>query len=199
MLYTKGVLETRAIRMKLKQTEERHGRLIDILSDGLYELDIEGRFVYLSPLATEMLGYAENELIGTPYSAVVPPDQQDRARRRFNERRTGTRAARRMEIDLIRKTSSDKSTHTRVRAEISARGCTTLIADTSEHWVCCAIYHTTAGKRRPLISLSINFVNPIDLSTSTALFDLLEKICTPLIMQFKHSLNSCSKPSAMRT
>ncbi len=122
MLYTKGVLETRAIRMKLKQTEERHSRLIDILSDGLYELDIEGRFVYLSPLATEMLGYAENELIGTPYSAVVPPDQQDRARRRFNERRTGTRAARRMEIDLIRKTSSDKSTHTRVRAEISARG-----------------------------------------------------------------------------
>ena len=122
MLYTKSALETRAIRMTLKQTEERHGRLIDILNDGLYELDGEGRFVYLSPLATEMLGYTENELIGTPYSTVVPPDQQDRARHRFNDRRTGTRAARRIEIDLIRKTSSDKPAHTRVRAEISARG-----------------------------------------------------------------------------
>lgn len=122
MLYTKGALETRAIRMTLKQTEERYGRLIDILSDGLYELDIEGRFVYLSPPAAEMLGYTEGELIGTPYSTVVPPDQQDRARHRFNERRTGARAARRIEIDLIRKTSSDKLAHIRVRAEISARG-----------------------------------------------------------------------------
>ncbi|HEU5406786.1 MAG TPA: PAS domain S-box protein, partial [Nitrospira sp.] len=122
MLYTKSALETRAIRMTLKQTEDRHGCLIDMLSDGLYELDGEGRFVYLSPLATEMLGYTENELIGTPYSTVVPPDQQDRARHRFNDRRTGARAARRIEIDLIRKTSSDKPAHTRVRAEISARG-----------------------------------------------------------------------------
>ncbi|BFU91876.1 MAG: hypothetical protein NTAFB01_30630 [Nitrospira sp.] len=122
MLYTKGALETRAIRMTLKQTEERYGRLIDILSDGLYELDREGRFVYLSPPAAEILGYMEDELIGTPYSTVVPPDQQDRARHRFNERRTGTRAAWRIEIDLIRKTSSDKLAHIRVRAEISARG-----------------------------------------------------------------------------
>jgi PAS domain S-box-containing protein len=122
VLYTKGALETRAVRMTLRQTQERHGHLIDILSDGLYELDVEGRFVYLSPLATEMLGYTQDELLGTPYFAVVPLDQQERARHRFNDRRTGTRAARRIEIDLLRKTSPDKTANTRVKAEISARG-----------------------------------------------------------------------------
>ncbi|MEK9142522.1 MAG: PilZ domain-containing protein [Nitrospirota bacterium] len=118
----KGAIETRAIRMTLKQTQERHDRLIEILSDGFYELDGEGRFVYLSPLAADMLGYRQDELLGTPYSAVVPSDQQDLARHRFNDRRTGPRAVQRIEIDLIRKTFSDKPAHTRVKAEISARG-----------------------------------------------------------------------------
>lgn len=122
VLYTKGALETRTIRMTLKQVQERHAHLIDILSDGLYELDAEGRFIHLSPLAAEMLGYTQDELIGSPYSAVVPPDQQDRARHRFNDRRTGARAARRTEIDLIRKPSTNKPVHSRVRVELSASG-----------------------------------------------------------------------------
>lgn len=122
VLYAKGAIETRAIRRALDQIQERHSHLIEILSDGFYELDSEGRFVYLSPLVTELLGYTQDELIGIPYSAVVPPDQQDRARHRFNDRRAGMRATRRIEIDLLRKTSADAPAHTRVRAEISARG-----------------------------------------------------------------------------
>ncbi|MGB4067048.1 MAG: PilZ domain-containing protein [Nitrospira sp.] len=122
VLYIRGALETRAIRMTLKQTQERHDRLIDILSDGLYELDVDGRFVSLSPLVTDMLGYRQDELLGILYSAVVPSDQQALAHHRFNDRRTGPRAAQRMEIDLLRKTSANKPAHTRVRAEISARG-----------------------------------------------------------------------------
>lgn len=118
----KGAIETRAIRMTLQQTQERHDRLIEMLSDGFYELDGKGRFVQLSPVAADMLGYRQDELLGTPYSAVVPSDQQDLARHRFNDRRTGPRAAQRIEIDLIRKTSSGKPAHTRVKAEISARG-----------------------------------------------------------------------------
>jgi len=121
-LCTRSALDTHAIRMTLTRTQERHSRLIEILSDVFYELDVEGRFVYLSPFATEMLGYTQDELLGIPYSAVVPSDQQDLAHHRFNDRRTGPRAAQRIEIDLICKTSTDKPAHTRVRAEISARG-----------------------------------------------------------------------------
>ncbi|HWF60388.1 MAG TPA: PAS domain S-box protein [Nitrospira sp.] len=199
MLYTKGALETRAIPTTLKQTQERHGRLIDLLSDGLYELDRDGRFVYLSPLATEMLGSTQDELIDTPYSAVVPQDQQDRARHRFNDRRTGTRAAQRMELDLIRKSSSDKPDRARVRVEISARGLYDLdrlylgtlglLRDVSHH----------RRQTKPSIGLSINFMNPIDFSPPHDAFQPCRKICTRPTMRFKHSLNSCSKPFAMRT
>lgn len=122
VLYTRDALEKRELRTTLERTQERHGRLIDTLADVLYELDAEGRFVYLSPLITELLGYTPEELTGSPYSTVIPPDQLDRARHRFNDRRTGTRASRRIEVELARKASHDEPASTRVRAEVSSKG-----------------------------------------------------------------------------
>jgi PAS domain S-box-containing protein len=122
MLYTKDAIEKRAIRRTLDQTKTRHDRLIDTLTDVLYELDADGRFVYLSPLVTQLLGYTPDELIGSSYSVIVPPDQLDRVRHCFNDRRTGTRASYRIGVDLTSKTSSDRPASTRMRAEISAKG-----------------------------------------------------------------------------
>lgn len=122
VLYAKGVLETRTLRMTLERTQERHSRLIDTLPDVLYELDAAGRFVFLSHQATELLGYTQEELIGAPYSVVVPPDQLSHMRHWFNDRRTGARASRQIPVDLIRKASSDKPTPIRIKAELSAKG-----------------------------------------------------------------------------
>lgn len=122
MLYTKDALEKRELRATLDRTQERHSRLIETLADVLYELDAEGRFVFLSPSITELLGYAPEELTGSPYSAVVPPDQLDHARHRFDDRRTGARASRRIEVELVRKASHERPTSPRIRTEISARG-----------------------------------------------------------------------------
>ena len=122
VLYTKDAIEKRALRMTLERTQERHGRLIDALADVMYELDAEGRFVYVSPAITELLGYTPEELTGSPYSTIVSPDQLDRVRHRFDDRRTGTRASRRIEVELARKTPHDGPTSARIRAEVSAKG-----------------------------------------------------------------------------
>ena len=122
VLYTKEALEKRELRSTLERTQERYGRLVDTLADVLYELDAGGRFVYLSPSITNLLGYTPEELTGHPYAAIVPPDQIDRARHRFDDRRTGARASRRVELELARKTSRDKPVATYIRTEISARG-----------------------------------------------------------------------------
>lgn len=121
MLYTKGALETRRLRLVLERTQERHGRLIDTLTDVLYELDAEGRFTYLSPSVTGLLGYASEELIGAPYNTVIPADQLDLVRYRFNDRRTGPRASKRVEVDLAEKPAPGERAG-RVRAELSAKG-----------------------------------------------------------------------------
>ena len=122
MLYTKDAVEKRELRKTLERTQERHGRLVDTLADVLYELDAEGRFVFLSPSVETMLGYTSEELTGSPYSTVVPTDQLQRAHHRFDDRRTGARASRLVEIELVSKASPAGQAATRIRTEISAKG-----------------------------------------------------------------------------
>ncbi len=118
MLYTRGAVETRGLRVALERTQERHNRLVDTLGDVLYELDAQGRFVYVSPSVTTLLGYAPEELSGAPFSRVVPADQLEQVRHRFNDRRTGPRASRRVPIELVPKTGQPP----RVLTELSAKG-----------------------------------------------------------------------------
>lgn len=121
VLYTKQAIETGRLKTDLEATQERHTRLIQTLTDVLYELDAEGKFLFVSPTVMPLLGYAPEELTGLPYTTIVPPNQLDRARHRFNDRRSGARASRRTQMELIGKPRPD-SAPLRVRADVSARG-----------------------------------------------------------------------------
>ena len=122
VLYAKEAFEKQDDRIMFEQLQDRHGRLIETLTDVLYELDSEGRFIYLTPSVAKMLGYSPEELVGTPYSTVIAPDQLDRARHRFDDRRTGERASRSVEIELIPKALPNRPETSRIKAEISAKG-----------------------------------------------------------------------------
>ncbi len=122
MLYAKDVFEKQDIRSALEQLHDRHSKLIESLTDVLYEVDSEGRFVYLSPNVANMLGYSPEELVGTPYSTVIAPDQLDLALHRVDDRRTGTRASRNIQIELTPKSPPHQPHAVRIKAEISAKG-----------------------------------------------------------------------------
>ena len=122
VLYAKDTFEKQDVRLAFEQLQSRHGRLTETLTDVLYELDSEGRFVYLSPSVADMLGYSPEELVGAPYSRVIAPDQLDRARYRFDDRRTGDRASRSVEIELAPKVPPDRKNTTRIKAELTAKG-----------------------------------------------------------------------------
>jgi PAS domain S-box-containing protein len=122
ILYTKGALKHQALQASFERVQERHDRLLETLTDVVYELDAEGRFVYLSPTVTNLLGYRPEELTGTLCSKLVPPDQLERAQYRINDRRTGARAARRVFLELLPKLQPGMAPDTRVLAEISAKG-----------------------------------------------------------------------------
>lgn len=122
MLYTKTTFETQTLRRAFELAQTRHDRLIDTLADVFYELDAEGQFRYLSPLIAPLLGYAQDELIGVPYSTIVSPDDLDRVRHCFNDRRTGARASHRIEVTLLRKSTANEPAPSRMRVEISAKG-----------------------------------------------------------------------------
>lgn len=117
----KQAIETCHLKMALDHAQERQRRLIESCSDIVYELDASGRFVTLSSGITTWLGYSPDDLIGLPYSALVPPDQESAARYRLNERRAGARSTSRTELLFHTKSTQDNGPR-RLTAEVSAKG-----------------------------------------------------------------------------
>jgi len=117
----KKAIETRHMRVTLDHALERHRGLIESLSDIAYELDAGGSFVTVSPGIVMLLGYSPDELIGLPYTMIVPADQELAARYRLNERRSRARGTSHVELTLRRKPMQDNKTLT-LTAAVNARG-----------------------------------------------------------------------------
>jgi PAS domain S-box-containing protein len=117
----KEAIETRHLTVALDHAYERHRRLIESLSDIVYELDASGCFVAVSPGIVTLLGFSPDELIGLPYTTLLPPGQESVARYRLNERRSGTRGASRVELAFRGKPTQDNKPLT-LTAEVNARG-----------------------------------------------------------------------------
>ncbi|HKN88581.1 MAG TPA: methyltransferase domain-containing protein [Nitrospiraceae bacterium] len=100
---TREVLEKRQLRARLDLAQDRYLRLIDNITDVVYELDAEGRFLYVSQAVQPLLHYDPQALIGVHYSMLIPPEDLDSANRRFNERRAESRATRRFKLRLLDK------------------------------------------------------------------------------------------------
>jgi len=121
LFYVQEAVEKHDLQLKLDRTFQRHLRVIETLSDVLYELDRDGRFVYISPNTPAMLGYTPEELVGRHYSILLPPSQEITGRFRLNERRAGSRSVRKLELALHRKTPSHLTVGP-VTAEVTAKG-----------------------------------------------------------------------------
>ncbi|QOJ36568.1 MAG: methyltransferase domain-containing protein [Nitrospira sp.] len=114
-------LEKRTLQTQLDHTFQRHLRITEILNDLLFELDREGRFIYVSLGLATLLGYQPEELAGRHFSVVLSPAQAGTSRYHVGERRAGGRSTQRQELVLLRKASPQDRTTT-VSVEISAKG-----------------------------------------------------------------------------
>jgi diguanylate cyclase (GGDEF)-like protein/PAS domain S-box-containing protein len=75
--------------------------------DVVYALDDEGRFSFVNARVEQLLGIARDELMGKHYSTLVHEADRERARRVFDERRTGKRASTDTELRLVGRTRAD--------------------------------------------------------------------------------------------
>lgn len=107
-LVAREVEEKRDLRRTLAQTTDRYRRLIENMTDLVYELDEEGRFRYISAAVVNLLGYAPHELTGTHYSQILCQNHLPHHGRQLHERRTGLRATRELPIGMKTKTGEVK-------------------------------------------------------------------------------------------
>jgi len=122
-------LERENARMthQIEQSEQWHRLLVNTSPDVIYTLDADARFSYLNDSIERTLGYMPGELIGRHYTTIVASDQLESALYRFNERRTGERATRNLELMLRRKDDllsslTERTSDQRVVVELSSMG-----------------------------------------------------------------------------
>ncbi|MFH1075219.1 MAG: PAS domain S-box protein [Candidatus Firestonebacteria bacterium] len=123
----------------LKESEERCRILIQTLPYVVYEVDAEGRFIFVSN-AVKQLGYVSKDLIGKHFKEIVHPDDfevvsrfivlpkyrgkttgAENSPKLFDERRTGERMTQHFQIRLLRK-SQDEARDDYCYCEIDSTG-----------------------------------------------------------------------------
>ena len=121
MVALRDVLEKGDLRGRIAITQSRYLRLVEVVHDLVFELDVEGRFSFISQNVVPLLGYSPQELIGAHYSTLLPVTERPRAEYRFNERRTGARATRNAAFRLIPKQRGPGEPRA-VEVEINTKG-----------------------------------------------------------------------------
>ena len=84
----------------LQSGDGLHGFVLDNAPELIYLLDREGRIRYVNRRFETLLGYRREELLGQHYEVLVEEGFLERAHHAFQERRTGTRTKRRLELKL---------------------------------------------------------------------------------------------------
>jgi len=92
--------ENGLINAKLELTEKRYQYLVNASPDIIYILDREGKFTFINGAVESLLGYKSDQLIGRHYTSIVFEEDLGKAKCFFNQRRTGERAARGVELSL---------------------------------------------------------------------------------------------------
>lgn len=89
-----------ALENQLKESEELHRFIVNSSPDLVYMLDRNGCFTFINDRVESMLGMGKDELVGKHYSELIDEDDLPAAHHLFNERRTGDRAVRNVELRL---------------------------------------------------------------------------------------------------
>jgi PAS domain S-box-containing protein len=101
-------------------------RIIDITAGIIYILDPDGQFVFVNNAVEDILHYGSEELIGKHFSVIMPPGEYERVSRAsvlpkfagrktgideapklFDERRTGHRRTKNLEVQLLSKSQKE--------------------------------------------------------------------------------------------
>ncbi|MGR9046252.1 MAG: EAL domain-containing protein [Gammaproteobacteria bacterium] len=93
--------QNKKIQARLSKSEQMHRFFVESSPDIIYMLNEQGEFVFLNNTIETVLGFNKSELIGQHYGVLVYPEDQEKARFAFNERRTGGRSTKAVELRLI--------------------------------------------------------------------------------------------------
>jgi len=71
------VIRERNLKESLRDSERRFQDLAERMSDWIWEIDVEGRYIYSNPVVEDVLGCQPAELIGKPFHALFREEDKE--------------------------------------------------------------------------------------------------------------------------
>lgn len=108
-LVMRNISEQKKMRRELEDKKQRYQSLFEYNPYPIFSLDLSGNFTELNPIVKDILGYEEEELIGTMFHRVVETNNLEVAIDRFNDVLKGV--SQEFEISVISKNGSVSPVH----------------------------------------------------------------------------------------
>ena len=126
LLFVGGTMWNRSLHRQVQartkaveRTERRYRDLVDNASDMIYRTDPFGRFTFVNPVATRILGFDEGELLSMKYFELMRPDWVPRAMG-FYEKAAKTRESTYLEFPVRKRDGNEIWVGQHVRPIITA-------------------------------------------------------------------------------
>jgi PAS domain S-box-containing protein len=106
----------------LRESEERYRTLIENANDLVFTLDLDFRITSANPAVKQLLGYAPEELVGTPLSRYVPATQLPKHKEMLRRKLTGETGATRYEMQVVARNGQVRTLETNSRLSLDRDG-----------------------------------------------------------------------------
>ena len=107
----------------LRASQDKYFVLVENSPDIIYLLDPDGNISFIGGAVERLLGFTPDELEGKTCTDIVWPEDMEKVRWHFNERRTGDRSTKRFELRFRTKRGTDASfENTWIIVELNAFG-----------------------------------------------------------------------------
>jgi two-component system, sensor histidine kinase len=74
LVISNDITKRRQIEIALRQSEEKYRSLVEDITEVIFSVDLEGKFTFISPSIKDFGQYDVEEIIGTPFTDYVHPD-----------------------------------------------------------------------------------------------------------------------------
>jgi diguanylate cyclase (GGDEF)-like protein/PAS domain S-box-containing protein len=81
----RDITERTLLEKELQRSEEKYRTMLEQMQDGYYEVDLKGNYTFANTAAANFLGIQKEQLIGTNYRVLTPPDEVDRVFQAYNQ------------------------------------------------------------------------------------------------------------------
>jgi PAS domain S-box-containing protein len=89
LVMVNDITKRREIEIALRQSEEKYRSLVENITEVIFSVDLEGKFTYISPLIKDFGQYEVEEIIGTPFTDYVHPDDLEELIESFQKSLSG--------------------------------------------------------------------------------------------------------------